>query len=152
MAQQTAIYNNFAAELLKGDIDLESDTIKLALVTDSYTLNPDTHTHFDDITNEVTGTGYTAGGITISNITVTVDNTDDKAYISADSPERDSVTFDTPARAAILYKDTGTASTSALIMVIAFAADQDPQDVDYVINWDPDGIFEITVPDPVSPL
>ena len=152
MAQQTAIYNNFAGELLKADIDMESDTIKLALITDSYTLDEDGHTHFDDITNEVTGTGYTAGGIVISNITVTVDNTDDKAYISADNPEWDSVTFDTPARGAILYKDTGTASTSPLIMEIAFTADQDPQDVDFVVAWDPDGIFDIEVPSPVSPL
>ena len=152
MAQQTAIYNNFAAELLRANVDLESDTIKIALITDSYTLDEDGHTHFDDITNEATGAGYTAGGITLTNITVTVDNTDDKAYISADSPEWDSVTFTTAVRGAIIYKDTGTASTSPLIMEIAFNADQDPQDVDFVINFDPDGVFDITVPNPVSPL
>jgi len=65
------IYNNFLEELLKANIDFENDTFKLALVTSSYTPDRDTHDNFDDITNEVSGTGYTAGGAALANLTVT---------------------------------------------------------------------------------
>jgi hypothetical protein len=68
------IYNSFKTDLLKGNIDFESDTIKVALVTDSYTPDQDSHDFFDDVTNEVSGTGYTAGGETLTSKSVTQDN------------------------------------------------------------------------------
>jgi hypothetical protein len=58
----TIIYNTFKQKVLTGDIDLEADTIKCALVTASYTPNADTHTSWSHITNEISATGYTAGG------------------------------------------------------------------------------------------
>lgn len=48
------------------NFDFLSDTIKIALLTSSYTPNLDTHDFFDDITNEVAnGNGYTTGGATL---------------------------------------------------------------------------------------
>jgi hypothetical protein len=52
-------------------IDLAADTMKVALVSATYTPNQGTHVFFSDVTNEVTGTGYTAGGATLASITVT---------------------------------------------------------------------------------
>lgn len=52
-------------------IDLDGDTWKAMLTTSTYTPNRSTHNYKDDVTNEVTGTGYTAGGTTMTSVTVT---------------------------------------------------------------------------------
>lgn len=68
-AAQLAVWNK--------EIDWGSDAIKVALATASYTPNLDTHDYFNDVTNEVSGTGYTAGGAALSTPTIT--------YTAADS-------------------------------------------------------------------
>jgi hypothetical protein len=56
------LYGNFLKQALNKEIDWDSDTIKVALLSSSYTPNQDTHDYFDDVSaNEVTGTGYTTG-------------------------------------------------------------------------------------------
>jgi hypothetical protein len=50
-------------DLARNNIDFDTDTFKAMLVTSSYTPNKDTHDKRDDVTNEVAGTGYTAGGV-----------------------------------------------------------------------------------------
>lgn len=65
-------YGNGRKFISNGSIDLDTDTIKVALATSSYTPNKDTHNYFDDITNEVSGTGYTAGGATLASKTITL--------------------------------------------------------------------------------
>lgn len=54
--------------------DLDSATVKLALVTSSYTPNQDTDDLWADVSaNEIgtTNTGYTAGGYTLTTLTLT---------------------------------------------------------------------------------
>jgi hypothetical protein len=55
---------------LTGTVDWDSDTLKMALLTSSYTFS-EAHDFFDDLTNEVTGTGYTAGGATLASVALT---------------------------------------------------------------------------------
>ncbi len=71
-------YGKSYANLLGGEIagdtfavDFLSDTIKVALHTSSYAPNLDTDEVFSDATNEVTGTGYSAGGVTLASKTIT---------------------------------------------------------------------------------
>lgn len=135
------IYNSFKQKLLAGEIDLDADTIKVMLVTATYTPNQDTHEHKDDITNEVTGTGYTAGGATLANKTVTADNTDNEGVFDADDVTWASSTI--TARGAVLYKDTGTASTSPVICYIDFGSDQSSSAGDFTIQWNAEGILNL---------
>lgn len=66
------LYRNFLRLALTGTtVDLDTDTIKCALTTSSYSPNFDTHDFFNDVTNEITGTGYTAGGATLASVAVT---------------------------------------------------------------------------------
>lgn len=53
------------------NIDWLSDTIKVMLCTSTYTPNADTHAFKSDVTNEVSGTGYSAGGATMGSATLT---------------------------------------------------------------------------------
>jgi len=69
---------------MNGALDLDTDTIKVMLVTSSYTADQDAHTKRSDITNEVSGTGYTAGGASLANKAVTADNTDNEGVFDAD--------------------------------------------------------------------
>lgn len=135
------IYNSFKKKIMDGSINLASDTIKVALVTSSYTPDQDAHDFFDDVTNEVTGTGYTAGGASLTSKTVTADNTDNEGVFDADD-----VTWSTStitARAAVIYKSTGTASTSPLIAYIDFGADKTSTAGDFKIQWNSEGIINL---------
>lgn len=135
----TVFYNNGKKKLIDGSIDMDTDTIKVALVTSSYSPNIDTHDFFDDITNEVSGTGYSSGGYTLANKTVTVDTTNDRAVFDADdiTSASTTVTF----RAAIIYKSTGAAATSPLIAYIDFTTDRVYTAETVLISWSSSGIF-----------
>ena len=60
------IYNSCLDDNVRALIDFDNDTFKQLLVTSSYTANKDTHTKRSDVTNEISGTGYTAGGATVT--------------------------------------------------------------------------------------
>ena len=127
---------------MNGSIDLDTDTIKVALVTSSYTPNQDTHDNFDDVTNEVTGTGYTAGGASLANKAVTADTTDNEGVFDADDVTWSSSTI--TARGAVVYKSTGTASTSPLICYLDFGSDQTSSSGNFTITWNSEGIVNLT--------
>jgi hypothetical protein len=124
-------------------INWSSDTIKVALATSTYTPNQDTHDFFNDVTNEVTGTGYTAGGATLGSKTATyTSGTNTCAFDAADTSW---TTSTITARYAIIYKSTGTASTSPLIGYVDFGADVSSSGGTFSITWDSAGIFTLTV-------
>lgn len=137
-----AKYNRGKKEFFDGNIDLVTDDIKVALVTSTYTPNIDTHEYFDDITNEVVGTGYTAGGASLTTKSVTKDDTNDLAYYDADDVTWSSSTI--TARGAVLYKNTGTASTSALIAYFDFGSDQSSSSGNFTIQWAAAGIITLS--------
>lgn len=119
------LYDSYKGKQLGGasQINLTTDTIKVALVSSSYTPNIATHDFFDDITNEISASGYTAGGATLANKSITVDTTNHRAYLDADDTTWAAGATIT-ARYAIIYKSTGTASTSPLIGYIDFGVDR----------------------------
>lgn len=121
-----------------GGVDWASDTIKIALVTSSYTPNQDSHDFFDDVTNEVTGTGYTAGGATLGSKTKTQDNATDR--IVFDAADAAWTTSTITARAAVIYKDTGTASTSPLIGYIDFGSNITSTGATFTVTFSVDGV------------
>lgn len=138
----SAIYNSFKRDIMNGAIDLDTDTIKVALVTSSYTVDIDAHDNFDDITNEVSGTGYTAGGAALATKTVTANNTTDKGVFDADDTAWTSSTI--TARGAVIYKSTGTASTSKLICYVDFGSDQVSSSGTFTIQWNASGILTLS--------
>jgi hypothetical protein len=114
------IYNSAIDDMARGAIDFDTDTFKALLVTSSYTPNKDTHDFLNDVTNEVTGTGYTAGGVTTA-CTVTKDTANDRVTLqfAAVSWAASTIT----ARALVIYKSTGTASTDNLVAYNDFGSD-----------------------------
>lgn len=116
------IYNSFIRDVLTGAIDMDTDTFKVMLTTSAYAENKDTHTKRSDVTNEVTGTGYTAGGAATTVTVAAVDtaNDDVEITIGAGSWATSTIT----ARKAVIYKSRGGASSAdELVAVIDFASD-----------------------------
>lgn len=143
MAVSAKLYGSVIAKAFNKEIDLDTDIIKVALCTSSYTPDQDTHDYFNDITNEVTGTGYTAGGATLGSKAVTY--TAGTNTFMFDAADTSWTTSTITARYAIIYESTGTASTSALIAYVDFGADVVSTAGTFQITWDSAGLFTVTV-------
>jgi hypothetical protein len=110
------IYNSAPDEMARGDIFFDTDTFKAMLVTSTYVPNKDTHDFRDDVTNEVSGTGYTAGGVA-SAVTVTKDTANDKVTIQFGAVSWASSTI--TARGCVYYKSRGGASSADELVAYA---------------------------------
>lgn len=138
-----AVYNSLKVALINGDINLGTDTLKVILVSSAYTPNIDTHEDYADITNELpTGGNYTQGGKTLTGVTVLTDLANDRAALDANDVTWATATI-TAARGAVIYKDTGTPSTSKLVGYIDFVSDKSSSGGDFTIAWDVTGILRL---------
>lgn len=138
------LYGSFLMKALNKEIDWDTDTIKVALATSSYTPNQDTHDYFDDITNEVTGTGYTAGGETLASKSISYDSSTN--IITLDAADVTWASSTITARYAIVYDASpATAATKPLIGYVDFGSDQSSSSGNFTITWDATGIVRITV-------
>jgi len=79
MAITTAMCTSFKSELLGGLHDLDTDSLKLALIKESPTgTYGAATTNYSDVTgnsDEATGTNYTAGGQVLDGATIAIDGT-----------------------------------------------------------------------------
>ena len=103
--------NSFKSGLIDGDFDFDTDTFKIALYTNSASLNAETAVY--TTAGEVVGSGYTAGG---NVLTVSKGITNGTAFITfADTSWSAAIT----ARGALIYKDGGAA-----VCVLVFGSDK----------------------------
>jgi hypothetical protein len=109
MAMATLIYDSCIDDTVRGAIDWDADTFKAMIVTDTYTPNKGSHTRRSDVTNEVTGTGYTAGGLAVT-ATVTKDTTNHRVDITFSDPSWTTATI--TGRGIVVYKSRGGASSA----------------------------------------
>jgi len=137
------------AEFLRGNIDLETDTLRVALFNDStaYTFDPAAHEFVADVLDggttaqefgEGTGTGYSRQDVT--NPSVVANDTDVRADFDADD-----VTFptldDATIQGAIIYKQVGGDDTTPADDRIVQVYDNDQSDVvDFPIPTNGSGI------------
>lgn len=136
-----AIYNNFKEQLLLGELDLGNgaDTLKLILVT-GHSPDIDTHAVLTDVSgDEESGTGYTAGGETLTNQAVTQDDANDRAKFDADDVTWTGLDVGTPSHC-ILYDDTHASDYLIAYWELTTASNGG----DYTIQWHSDGILLLT--------
>lgn len=115
MAITQAMCTSFKEDLFQKEQDLDSDTIKIALYTSSASLGAATTAY--TTSNEVSGSGYTAGGETLAGATIGTSGT--TAYVDFTDPEWTSASF--TARGALIYNDTTAGNNS--IAVLDFGGD-----------------------------
>lgn len=114
------IYNSALEDAVIGNIDFNTDSFKIILVTSSYAADKDAHTKRSDVTNEVTGIGYTTGGVS-SAVTVTKDTVNDRVDIDFADVSWANATI--TAAGAVIYKTTGTAAADNLVAFMDFGSD-----------------------------
>lgn len=103
-------------------IDLDSATIKVMIVTNSY-VPSDAHVFISSANaNEVSGTNYTAGGTAIGGVTLALDGTTVE-WVHNDISWLQSAGGFSNGRYFIWYNDTGNPATSRMIMRMADTAD-----------------------------
>ena len=134
MAITSAICTSFKKELLerKHDFNTTSGHIfKIALYTSSATLGAATTDY--SATNEVVGTGYTAGGTALTNIDPTTSGT--TAFIDFADATWPSATI--TAAGALIYNTTsdGGTSTTDAVAVISFGGDKTSTNGDFVVQF-----------------
>ena len=111
----SGLTTSFKEQILLGEHDLNTDVLKIALYTSAATLDASTTVY--STTNEVSGTGYTAGGEVLLN--VVVQQGDGTGYASFDNPSWPGANFTT--RGALIYNST---KANKSIGVINFGLDQ----------------------------
>lgn len=144
MAVTAKWYSKAFDAAFKKKIDVSADTFKGMLVTSSYTFDQDAHDFKDDITNEVTGTGYTAAGATLASVAFTYNSSTNTFMFDANDLSWGSSTI--TARGLVVYDSTpGTDATRPLMVFIDFGADVSTTAGTLTITFDSAGIATITV-------
>jgi hypothetical protein len=129
------VYNSGIRDAVIGSIDFDTDTFKMMLVTSAYTASK-SHTKRSDITNEVTGTGYTPGGNACS-VSVAIVTNDINVSFTVTSWTSATIT----ARAGVIYKSRGGASSAdELVGYVDFISDASSTN----------GTFAVTVSTPLK--
>lgn len=123
-------------------VDYLSDTIKVMLCTASYVPAQDTHEFKSDITNEVSGTGYSAGGATLSNKTVTYTAGTNTCALDADDVTWSASTI--TARYAVIYDDTPVGDTNKPVLgYVDFGQDMASSNGAFTLQWASGGILTL---------
>jgi hypothetical protein len=104
------IYPSYLRAVHKADIDFDTVTVKMLLVTSSYTADKD-HDFRNDVTSEMTASGtYVTGGVTVS-ATLTHDTTNNRFDLVLGAPTQMTGVSGT-ARASVYYISRGGASSA----------------------------------------
>jgi hypothetical protein len=130
MAITQAMCTSFKKELMTGTHDFTTstgNTFKLALYTSAATLGATTTAY--SATNEASGTGYSAGGGTLTNVTPTTSGTTALTDFADLTFSSATIT----ANGALIYNDTAGGDPS--VVVLAFGGDKTSTAGDFTIQF-----------------
>jgi len=143
MAIDQAMCTSFKQEILQGIHNFTSgsgggtttitgsgNTFKIALYTSSASLGAGTTAY--TTSNEVSGTGYTAAGNTLTNVTPTTSSTTALTDFADTTWSSSTIT----ARGALIYNSSTTAgSANRAVVVLDFGADKTSTSGDFTIQF-----------------
>lgn len=129
MAITQAMTTSFKQELMEGVHDFTTHTFKIALYTSSATLGATTTAY--SATNEVSGTGYTAGGNTLTVTGGAVSTSGTTAYIDFADTTWSTATI--TARGAVIYNSTAVGNPA--VAVLDFGADKTSTAGDFTVSF-----------------
>lgn len=138
----SGLYGITFLNALKNDLALDLDDttagrFKAMLVTSTYTPDFGAHDLKADVTNEVSGTGYSAGGEALTSVTCT----QAAGTITWDADDVTWTSSTITARGAVIYDDSLT--DDPLICYIDFGSDQSSTSGDFTLSFNASGIFTL---------
>ena len=133
----SGVYDGFMYDLAAKAVDMDTDTFKVALLDNNHTFTAADDTWANVSANEVSGTGYTAGGGTIDNPAITEAVTfkwdaDDETW---------TITGSMSAYHAVIYDTT---NSDSLVCSIDFGGIKTVTDGDFKIQWNASGIITMS--------
>lgn len=132
----SGVYNRFKANLMNKVVDLEADTIKVALLNNSHAFTAGDNTWSQVSANELAnGNGYTTGGATLASMVVT-----QGATTSWDAADSSWTTATFTAYHAVIYDNT---ASDNLICSIDFGGAQSVASGTFTIQWNASGIITL---------
>lgn len=105
------IANNFRVLIAQGAVDFDADTFKAIAMVEGFVFNPATHDLYADVSasEQTTGYGYTAGGVTLTGVSIDQNDTDARADITWNNITWTASGGDVgPLAGVIIYDDTIT--------------------------------------------
>lgn len=150
-------YNSFKGDVMTGAINLSADTvmgagatIKVVLLSASYTPDIDAHTRYSSISaHEISladpgrTVGYTGGGLWLSGVTFSIDNSNDRAALDASDSTWPNATI-TARYAAIVKVRGGHGNFDNLLGYIDFGSNQSSSNGNFTISWNALGVMLLT--------
>jgi hypothetical protein len=126
MAITSGISISFRSQIMLGEHDLDTNSIKLALYTNAASLSDGTTVY--TTSNEVVGTGYSAGGVVLTGIDVTTDSSVAVVSITDAVVTASTIT----ARGALIYN---ASQANKAVAVFDFGADKSSTAGDFTIQF-----------------
>lgn len=120
MAIQQGLTNSFKQEMLQAGQNILTDTLYMALYTAFSDIGPLTTVY--TATNEVTGTGYTAGGVVMTGVTINTESSgvnSGTVYVDFANVSWPGASF--TARGALIYNVT---QSNKSVAVLDFGSDK----------------------------
>jgi hypothetical protein len=125
-------------------VDWINDTIVCQLHTSTYVPNQDTDEFQSDLTNEVSGTGYTTGGVTLGSKTATY--TGGTNTIALDAADATWASSTITARVAVVIDtQSGSSSTNPLILYQLSSVDVSTTSGTFTVQWSASGLVNDVV-------
>lgn len=135
------VSNQAKAWMLGGIVDLDTDTIKVAL-TNGYSFDADNNHGYSNFSaNEITATGYSAGGESLTGLTITTNDTGDYAMWDAGNVTWTSLAT-TSIDMACIYDDTLTTPVAKGLLA-SMEIGTNSNGGNYTINWNAGGILQL---------
>ena len=125
MAINTALCTSFKKELFEAVHDFTSDTFKIALYSSSASLDAATTAY--STSNEISGTGYSAGGVTLSVVAPSIDGT--MGLVDFGNPSWSNATFSTSG--ALIYNSS---KSNKAVAVYSFGSNQSVSSANFNIT------------------
>lgn len=142
IAVSSKIYGLSLQSLASAEVNFGTATVKALLLDSTYVPNQDLHRYRSSLSGEVTGTGYTTGGVTLSNKTVTYDGSTNTMSLGSDNPTWPGLTA--TFRYLVFYVSTGTSTTAALLSYVDFGADVVVGGTSFTYVIPAGGFFQLT--------
>lgn len=140
----TGVYNRAKALLMNGGLDLDNDDIRVLLVDNTYSFDPDHNVVADVAASEVTdvggGTPYARKALTTE--TVTEDDANDRANFDADDPVWSGADFGTP-DAIIVFKFVTNDADSPVIACLDITPKIATNTGSYTVAFNAGGIMRL---------
>lgn len=142
----SVVYNEFKRGSAAGEIDLNADDIRVALLMTNTTADTenDAKVNVDDFTtlDECDGANYVRK--VLANEAVNKDDANDRAEFDADDVTWSALGVGTRATQGVLvYKHVTDDTDSVIIAFVDFASDVTHDGTDFTIQWNTEGILQL---------